>query len=86
MAWYKPLGASKEVEESFPAFQHLWRLSDHHVITVSGSGGYEQVDRKSACAVYECVVVSYMCQPRGEIILTIPHLDQPSRTVGTGPR
>src|SRR6202034_3098660 len=59
MTWYKLLGISKEMEESFLAFQHLWRLSDHHVIIMSG---YEQVDQKSG----ECVVVSYIYQPRDE--------------------
>ena len=86
MAWYKPLGTSKEMEESFPAFQHLWRLSDHYVITMSSSGGYEQVDQKSVSAIYECVVVSYIYQPRGEIILIVLDLDQPGRAVGTDPR
>lgn len=59
MTWYKLLGISKEIEESFLAFQYLWCLSDHHVIIMSG---YEQVDQKSG----ECVVVSYIYQPRDE--------------------
>ena len=62
------------------------RLSNHYVIILPGSRGYEKVDHKSASAVYECVVVSYIYQPRGEIILTILDLDQSSRTVGIDPR
>jgi hypothetical protein len=62
------------------------RLSNHYVIILPGSGGYGKVDRKSASAVYECVVVSYVYQPSDEIILTILDLDQSSRTIGTDPR
>jgi hypothetical protein len=62
------------------------RLLNHYVIILPGSRGYEKVDYKSASAVYECVVASYIYQPRGEIILIILDLGQSSGTVGTDPR
>jgi hypothetical protein len=61
------------------------RLSNHYVIILPGSRGYEKVDYKSASAVYEYIVVSYIYQPRGEIILMILDLGQSSGTVGTDP-